>query len=70
MYFKSISVFSEGILGLGLDFPFLDEHEWREVAALLGCLNGFMTSIYLYRLTQTLTLTLTFTNLCRTLTLT
>ncbi len=47
---------------------FQDEHERREMAALLGCLKGFMTSIYLYRLTQTLTLT--FTNLCLIITLT
>ncbi len=36
---------------------FQDEHEQLEMAALLGCLKGFMTSFYLYRLTQTLTLT-------------
>ncbi len=47
-----------------------DEHEAREMTALLGCLNGFMTSIYLYRLTQTLTLTLILTTLCLILTLT
>ncbi len=38
------------------------------MAALLGCLIGFMTSIYLYRRTQTLTLTLTLPNLCLILT--
>ncbi len=32
---------------------FQDEQEQREMAALLGCLNGFMSSIYLYKLTQT-----------------
>ncbi len=49
---------------------FQDKYELRKMAALLGCLNGFMTSIYLYRLTQTLTLTLNLTNLCLILTLT